>query len=128
MWSHYADEHRGFCIKYKLSQHFIKQDDNEEGQHMYLKKIIYKNVKFDLRTKSIDSNIAYATKKRDWKYENEVRLIVYDMQNEASHYGIPLDEKSEVEAIFFGYLCPDSTIKTIQILPNKERSFLSSIR
>lgn len=22
MWSHYADEHRGYCVKYKLSKHF----------------------------------------------------------------------------------------------------------
>ena len=39
MWSHYADEHNGFCIKYKLSQHFIKQEDNKNGQHMFMKKI-----------------------------------------------------------------------------------------
>lgn len=114
MWSHYADEHKGFCIKYKLSRHFIKQEENEDGQHMFLKKIIYKNIKLNPKIKSIDSNIAFATKRKDWKYENEVRLIVYDTKREDSHYGIPLDEDSEIEAIFFGYLCPKSTIKTIQ--------------
>lgn len=114
LWSHYADEHRGFCVKYKLSQHFIKQKENENGQHMYLKKIDYKNLSINLYSKSIDSNLALATKKKVWKYENEVRLIVYDTKKEDAHYAIPLDEDSEIEAIYFGYLSPKSTIKTIQ--------------
>ncbi len=114
MWSHYADEHRGFCIKYKLSNHFYKEDETNENRHMYLKRINYENVKFDLSAKSIDSNLAFATKKKDWKYENEARLIVYDMNAKAPHYGIPLDTRSKIEAIYFGYLCPQSTIKTIK--------------
>lgn len=114
MWSHYADEHKGFCIKYKLSQHFIKQDENENGQHMFMKKVKYRNIKFDLDIKSIDTDLAFTTKKKDWVYEKEVRLIVYDMKDKGLHYGIPLDNDSRIEAIYFGYLCPRSTIKTIQ--------------
>lgn len=26
MWSFYANEHKGFCIKYRLAKHFIKQE------------------------------------------------------------------------------------------------------
>lgn len=114
MWSHYADEHKGFCVKYRLSKHFIKQEENEGNQHMYMKKITYKDLKFNLYSKSINSNIAFATKKKDWKYENEARLIVYNIEEKDSHYGIHLDNDSKIEAIYFGYLCPKSTIKTIQ--------------
>ena len=113
MWSHYAGEHTGFCIKYKLSKHFICQKENPEYEHMYLKKIKYTNEKVNLSVKSIDSNLAFATKKRDWKYENEVRLILYNPNNSAPFYGIQLDTMSEIEAIFFGYRCPESTISTI---------------
>lgn len=114
MWSHYADEHKGFCIKYKLSNYFYKEDDTNENRHMYLKKIKYENVKFDLSIKSINTNLAFATKKKDWKYENEARLIVYDMNAKAPHYGISLDTNSKIEAIYLGYLCPQLTIKTIK--------------
>lgn len=114
MWSHYADEHKGFCIKYRLSNHFYKEAETNENRHMYLKKINYENVKFDLSVKSINSDLAFATKKKDWKYENETRLIVYDMNAQTSHYGISLDANSKIEAIYFGYLCSQSTIKTIK--------------
>ena len=52
----------------------------------------------------------------DWQYENEVRLIVYNPNNTAEHYGIELDNNSEIEAIYFGYRCPDATITTIKNL------------
>ena len=114
MWSHYAGEHTGFCIKYKLSKHFIYQSENATHEHMYLKKIIYTNEKIDITTKSIDSDLAFATKKRDWKYENEVRLIVYNPNKEESFYDIELDDKSEIEAIYFGYRCSPYVIDTIK--------------
>lgn len=114
MWSHYAGEHTGFCIKYKLSKHFICQEENSDYEHIYLKKIQYTNAKINLSVHSIDSNLAFSTKKKDWRYENEVRLISYNPNNSAPFYGIQLDKMSEIEAIFFGYRCPESTIITIK--------------
>lgn len=113
MWSHYAGEHTGFCIKYKLSMHFICQEENSDYEHMYLKKILYTNAKINLSVNSIDSNLAFATKQKDWKYEKEVRLIAYNPNKSTSFYGIPLDEMSEIEAIFFGYRCPECVVSTI---------------
>ena len=114
MWSHYAGEHTGFCIKYKLSKHFMCQEENDNNEHMYLKKIIYTNKKVDILTSDIDSNLAFATKKKDWKYENEVRLIVYNPNKKDPFYGVKLDDNSEIESIFFGYRCSDATINTIK--------------
>lgn len=114
MWSHYAGEHTGFCVKYKLSKHFICQEENQDNEHMYLKRIIYTNKKINISTPSIDSNLAFATKKLDWKYENEMRLIVYNPNKSAPFYGVDLDNESEIESIFFGYRCPESTISTIK--------------
>ncbi len=124
MWSHYACEHVGFCVKYKLSRHFIKQEENENYEHMYLKKIKYKNNKINISISRIDTDLAFATKKIDWKYENEVRLIVYNPNRTEQFYGIELDKESEIEAIFFGYRCPDSTINTIKniFLNKKEKT------
>ena len=81
---------------------------------MYLKKIIYTNEKINITSKSINSDLAFATKKRDWKYENEVRLIVYNPNKEEPFYSVKLDAESEIEAIYFGYRCPKHVMETIK--------------
>ena len=122
MWSHYADEHRGYCVKYKLSKHFIKQDENDSFEHMFLKPIIYRKdeEKVDIAgMTSINTDLAFATKHESWKYEKEVRLIVYNPNKEESFYGIPLDKDSCIEAIYFGCKCDPKTINTIKNLFSK---------
>ena len=122
MWSHYADEHRGYCIKYKLSKHFIKQDENDSFEHMFLKPIIYRKDedKVDIsEMTTINTDLAFATKHESWGYENEVRLIVYNPNKEDAFYGIPLDKDSCIEAIYFGCKCDQKTINTIKNLFSK---------
>ena len=122
MWSHYADEHRGYCIKYKLSKHFIKQERNDNFEHMFLKPIIYRKDKDKVdisEMKTINTDLAFATKHRSWGYENEVRLIVYNPNKEDAFYGIPLDKDSCIEAIYFGCRCEPKTIYTIKNLFSK---------
>lgn len=122
MWSHYADEHRGYCIKYKLSKHFIKQDENDSFEHMFLKPIIYRKDedKVDIsEMTTINTDLAFATKHESWGYENEVRLIVYNPNKEDAFYGIPLDKDSCIEAIYFGCKCDPKTINTIKNLFSK---------
>lgn len=116
MWSHYADEHRGFCIKYRLSEHFIKQEENPEHRHMYITKIHYAKdcEKINIQVHQINTKLGFATKSNDWEYENEARLIVYDPNNSQDYLGIGLDKDSTIEAIFFGYHCPESAITTIK--------------
>ena len=122
MWSHYADEHRGYCVKYKLSKHFIKQDENDSFEHMFLKPIIYRKdeEKVDIsELTTINTDLAFATKHESWGYENEVRLIVYNPNKEDAFYGIPLDKDSCIEAIYFGCRCEQKTINTIKNLFSK---------
>lgn len=117
MWSHYADNHKVFCIKYRLSNYFINESENELGCHMYLKKVNYtktKNTKLRIDIKSIDSTLGYATKYKDWKYEKEVRLISYNPMIEGKYNEIELDSESNIEAIYFGYRCSDQDIQTIK--------------
>ena len=117
MWSHYADNHKGFCKKYRLSNYFINESENELGCHMYLKKVNYtktKNTKLRIDIKSIDSTLGYATKYKDWKYEKEVRLISYNPMIEGKYNEIELDSESNIEAIYFGYRCSDQDIQTIK--------------
>lgn len=116
MWAHYAEEHRGICIKYQLSSHFIKQDENDKYEHMYLKKVEYTDKTISIETPTINSAIAFATKGKEWSYENEVRLIDYNPNIETPYYGIALDKESYIESIYFGFRCEDSTINTVKAL------------
>lgn len=51
-----------------------------------------------------------------WKYENEMRLIVYNSNRKEPHYQIKLDEASYVEAIFFGLRCSKIDIDGIKAI------------
>lgn len=119
MWAHYADEHKGFCIKYRLSDHFIKEEETTDYSHMYLTKIHYQDERISVQVETINTKLAFATKSKDWEYENEVRLIVYNPNKTEDFYGIELDDDSTIEAIYFGYRCPKSTIITIQNIVKK---------
>lgn len=119
MWSHYADEHKGFCIKYRLSKHFINEEGNVSNKHMFLKKIKYTSQKVNILENSIDITLGFATKHRNWKYENEVRLISYNPNVDGKFYSINLDDDSDIEAIYFGCKCDESDMKTIKNICDK---------
>lgn len=114
MWSHYANEHKGFCIKYRLSKHFIKGEESIFNKHMYLKKIKYTSDKTSIETKTINSSLGYATKHKDWEYENEIRLISFDPEVKGKYSSIRIDDASSIEEIYFGCRCSDSDIKKIK--------------
>ncbi|MBQ8646456.1 MAG: DUF2971 domain-containing protein [Bacteroidales bacterium] len=120
MWSHYASQHTGFCVKYKFSQDFIKR---EERHSTIFKKISYKDSDESFTFKdmdSMDTDFALATKFHSWKYENEIRLVSYQPDVSGYFSSIPLDQYSHIECIYFGYRCPVKRIATIKrILSDK---------
>lgn len=114
MWSHYAEEHKGYCVKYRLSQNFIKQKVHTGFEHMYLKQVEYTDKAINIDTTSIDTTTAFATKSKEWSYEHEIRLIAYLPENKEEYKGIDLDKDSFIEAIYFGYRCEDTTINKVK--------------
>ena len=111
MWSHYTDGHKGFCIKYRLSKHFINTPT--ENGHLCLKNIRYTNKPIVARCNSIDNNTAFATKNKHWEYEQEARLISYDVSTESPFFAHSLDDTSSIKTIYFGYRCEMKTKETI---------------
>ena len=111
MWSHYTDGHKGFCIKYRLSKHFI--NGSTKNGHLCLKNIRYTNQPIVARCSSIDNDTAFVTKNIRWKYEQEARLISYDVSSESPFLAHPLDEASAIRAIYFGYKCETKVKETI---------------
>lgn len=81
MWSHYSDSHRGYCIGYyrdKIME--LRQKIWIENKIQFnIHKVEYKNEypKYDPTFMTNEEMIIKPlyTKSKDWKYENEYRLI-----------------------------------------------------
>lgn len=113
MWAHYANNHKGFCIKYKFSKGFIKTESRCVTR---FKEIIYhdRSVPFNINRRSINTDQALCTKLSDWAYENEVRLITYAPDKNGHFLPLPIDDNSFIDEVYFGYRCNEETIKTVR--------------
>lgn len=118
MWSFYANEHKGFCIKYRLSKHFIKQEKNTDYCNLRMIPVEYDNTFCLEGTQNITTSNSFALKNKVWEYEDEVRLLSYNIKTESKFLGIPLIEDksniSRIEEIIFGLLCPEDHRKVIR--------------
>jgi len=107
MWAHYADGHKGFCVEYDFSSEFRKQMVSFNRVH-------YDAV--DLSKEKISITEAFATKSKEWKYENEVRLISYNFGTEGDYDTVFLDDQSSISAIYFGLKCSEERISIIKTM------------
>ena len=111
MWAHYADSHKGICIQYRFKKKYFIQDSST---------LSFRRVKEETYTNDIPNlhegiNISDAlfTKSKVWEYEDEVRILDFDI-NEKND--VKLQKNNEdvvIEAIYFGYYCNDITIEKI---------------
>lgn len=108
MWSHYADSHKGICIRYKFDPE-INLEDKEllTFSNWYDVRYLHK-IKIE-DPKSVELRSLLATKNKCWEYENEVRLIDFDPTCPDKYKQISI-KKSKIEAIFFGCRCPREDI------------------
>ncbi len=85
MWSHYADRHRGFCLKFsnELSKHFFvkrKPGDYDKGPAILAPSEVKYNNKYPVLNCIRDQPAAMAKKAifrkaRPWEYEQEWRMV-----------------------------------------------------
>ena len=86
LWTHYADEHKGICLMYKIPNDFIIDPANEIigfSAVVYSNNAItefFKNFAFPKEIKVTDIGVEalkklLTSKDKDWKYEREARLI-----------------------------------------------------
>lgn len=129
MWSFYANEHKGFCIKYRLSKHFIRQEKNTDYCNLRMIPVKYDNTFCLEGTQNITTSNSFALKNKVWEYEDEVRLLSYNIKSESKFLGISLSEDescmSKIEEITFGLLCPEEHKKVIKnIIQNYSNNIL----
>ena len=98
MWSHYADNHKGFCVEYEIKP---LMDGHACWQNLY--KVIYSSKLYDLtrwaelmigpdqdQSNSIYPLLATIHKFDGWKYEEEWRLVLLDSKpNDDRNYNVP---------------------------------------
>lgn len=95
MWAHYAEKHRGVCIKFdsdKLKKSF-KRDS------MFCKTNYSKKIKTKKLSKYKENAIKHwiSSKGKDWKYEKEVRIILGSHERDTASFNI-----DSIREIIFG--------------------------
>lgn len=106
MWAHYADSHKGICIRYILPANFVSNKDHNSRTWSMMANMRYVS-QFTFDSKApFTVNDAFLKKYNIWEYENEVRLIHYDPEHTEDFKELPLPEHS-IKAIYFGINCSD---------------------
>lgn len=120
MWAHYANSHRGICIKYKLSPRLIKRNNKITGLFAAVE---YPKKNFNITPKNhFEFNECFLTKQKEWEYENEIRLIYFNANNSENFQPLKFEEENIIEAIYFGYRCSRTEKDTIKnILKHKPK-------
>ncbi|MCD8291542.1 MAG: DUF2971 domain-containing protein [Prevotella sp.] len=109
MWSHYADSHKGICVKYKFPKDFPKDDK----ENMIISR--WRGIKYD-DEQTVDKMSfidAFFGKAKTWEYENEVRLVYYDPSTKCEYTRLHLPLGC-VEAVYFGVKCPEGCIQYVR--------------
>ena len=89
LWSHYSNMHKGICIRFNCKQFrkFIETDCVKNGQIIYWDNVDYQNKYPTLNPFEFNNIESYTKslliKSDDWKYENELRFILFDLPDNA---------------------------------------------
>jgi len=129
MWSHYANSHKGICIRYKLNSKAIKRFQTQNTFTNLYEVKYKKNVGLQDESSATTRKL-FATKQEDWDYENEVRILHFDPENDDEFLQLSLEKiEGKIEAIFFGYRCSDKDKELIKnLLADKGIEFFDFIK
>ena len=94
MWAHYADNHRGICIQYRVKPANLIDEENKVVKLL--------EVNYD-KPFPLDGNIPFVdslcVKGDYWRYENEMRLIMYSRKQLSDYYS---QEGYEIVSVYMG--------------------------
>ncbi len=112
MWAHYADSHKGFCVKYEFTDDWF-----DRNQYVNSDKIVLID-----RIKYVESikienepsiKMALLEKSSFWEYENEMRLISFDFSGDDLDYPT-IECKGAVKAVYLGAKCSDTNRRKME--------------
>lgn len=113
MWSHYADNHKGFCVEYDFSEDSnLRKMAQPVCYSENIPALSLANILGDAESNFLD--ICLFTKAKQWQYEQEWRLIM-------SEGGRSFQAPSKTTAIIFGGRMPTAEkIMLFQALRHKK--------
>ena len=76
IWSHYADEHKGYVIGFDTKHPFFNQRKSDEDELRHLRKIEYSDVRPEINLMETDVVELFYTKSSKWAYESEWRMVL----------------------------------------------------
>ena len=124
MWSHYAKSHKGICICYKVKQSLLidKKLENKDITKSCFS-VKYEDEKFNftnIENMNLSIKEIFALKSKAWEYENEMRLISYNKNNDDDYQDIKLNSDANIHSIYFGYKCDEKNINEIKKIIDKD--------
>jgi len=121
MWSHYADEHKGFVVGFESEDGFFSHHPNEPEDIGVLTSVNYAKQRpyVDIRTIKEGANLPdiLFTKNEEWLYEQEYRIIRFlksadEIRDENVHlFRVP---SIAVREIIFGLNSDSLTVESLQ--------------
>lgn len=113
MWAHYADNHKGICIKYRFKSDFFKLLNDEENELFRIGNVEYKR-SLNINDFGISLKDALFAKSKVWSYENEVRLVYYSTKDTPKVKTVKVP--GAIEAIYLGLRCSAADERIIKAL------------
>jgi|SRR5450759_6250 hypothetical protein len=105
MWSHYANEHRGFVIGFDVAHQFFNQKRTDVDELRHLRKIDYREKPPVINLMNTSGEELFFVKSLKWEYESEWRMLmpladsskVIERQPYPIHlFSFPVESVSEV--------------------------------
>lgn len=115
MWAHYANYHKGFCVKYCFPNNFLRSINSQDLVCTRVRDVKYWPTMDMAGKNKLSIEDALFVKSDYWKYENEVRVVHYDPNSHSDYKLLELPNDSIV-AIYLGLKCSDSNREQMQLI------------
>ena len=113
MWAHYADNHKGVCIKYRFNSKSFPLLNEDETELFRIGNIDYKP-RYSINEFEIKIWDALFAKSKVWEYEHETRLVYYSTND------IPMvktvNVPGAITGIYLGLRCSGEDERIIKSL------------
>ncbi len=121
MWAHYADSHKGVCIKYRFPNAISDLGVSNPIKASYFRDVKYSDkVLLSYTNKSsITIDDAFFLKGEAWKYENELRYLQFDLTGNSEHTTLSIPYC--IETIYFGLKCSEQDKQSIMNIMTGKR-------
>jgi hypothetical protein len=115
MWAHYANEHKGFCIKYKLPAEVVRTAEESSLIWTRIGNVDYRHDMLLANLERFTVFDALFAKHDVWSYENEVRLVQYDA-NSTENYKVISTPEGSIQSIYLGLKCSDENREKMMLV------------